>query len=111
MVDIERFLKIDGVVSAGEFTPMGVCKNHVGKVTMENAEALSDYCATMEKLLRSMGMMQAKAKVLDLVPLHGFVHCGGKFTLFAGKRYYAVADETADWNEVSWAVLKGKFPK
>jgi roadblock/LC7 domain-containing protein len=111
MVDLERFLKINGVVAAGEFTPMGVCKNHVGKVTMENAEALSNYSATIEKLLESMGGMLGKMKVLDLDPLHGFVHCGGKFTLFAGKKYYAVADGSADWNEVSWAVLKGKFPK
>ncbi len=55
--------------------------------------------------------MHKKAGVVDLEPYHGFVHCGGKFTLFAGKKYYAVADETADWNEVSWASLQGKFPE
>lgn len=58
----------------------------------------------------SMGKMHKKAGVLDLVPYPEFVHCGGKFTLFAGE-YYAVADETADWNEVSWASLEGKFPE
>jgi len=108
---LEKFLKIDGVIAAGEFTPDGKCKNHVGKVTKGNAEELANYCSTIDKLLETMGNMHKKAGVLDLEPYHGFVHCGGKFTLFAGKKYYAVADETADWNEVSWASLQGKFPE
>ena len=111
MSELERFLKIEGVVAAGEFTHEGKCMNHVGKVTKGNAEDLANYCATIDKLLESMGKMHKKAGVLDLVPYHGFVHCGGKFTLFAGEKYYAVADETADWNEVSWASLEGKFPE
>jgi len=79
--------------------------------TKGNAEELANYCSTIDKLLETMGNMHKKAGVLDLEPYHGFVHCGGKFTLFVGKKYYAVADETADWNEVSWASLQGKFPE
>ena len=108
---LERFLKIDGIVAAGEFTPEGKCVNHVGKLTKGKGEELAEYCATVDMLLEMMGKMHKKAAVLDLEPYHGFVHCGGKYTLFAGKKYFAIADETADWNEVSWASLQGKFPK
>ena len=104
-------MKIDGVVAAGEFTPAGECKNHVGEMTKASAEDLAKYCATIGKLIEMMGEMHKKTKTLDLDPYHGFVHCGGKYTLFVGDRYFAVADETADWNEVSWAVLMGKFPE
>ena len=108
---IERFLKIDGVVAAGEFTPEGECKSHMGKMAKANAEEMAKYCATVGKLIEMMGEMHKKTKTIDLDPYHGFVHCGGKFTLFAGKKYFAIADETADWNEVSWASLQGKFPE
>ncbi len=108
---IEKFLKIDGVVAAGEFTPAGECKGHMGKMAMANAEEMAKYCATVGKLIEMMGEMHKKTKTLDLDPYYEFVHCGGKFTLFAGKEYFAVADETAGWNEVSWASLVGKFPE
>jgi roadblock/LC7 domain-containing protein len=108
---VEKFLKIDGVVAAGEFTPDGKCKTHVGKLTKDNAEELARYSATLGKLFDMMGKMHKKTKTLDLDPYHGFVHCGGEYTLFVGSKYFAVADETVDWNEVSWASLMGKFPE
>ena len=39
---LERFLKIDGIVAAGEFTPEGKCVNHVGKLKKGKGEEVAE---------------------------------------------------------------------
>ena len=109
---LEKLLKIDGVIAAGGFKENGEYIEHKGDLSKADAITLSEYCATINKLFDMTGKMHTKTTKLELTPLHGFVHCGGKYTLFTGAtHHYAVADDTADWNEVSWAVLEGKFPE
>lgn len=111
MSELEKFLKIKGVSAAGEFTSDGKCKAFNGKISKSQADEISRYCATLNKLLETFGSMNTKIMKLDMEPYHGFVHCGGKWTIVSGKDHFAVADETADWNEVSYAALMGEFPE
>jgi len=111
MSTLEKLLKLDGVKAAGEFKKDGSLKAFKGSINKAAAEDLARYCTAMNGMLETIGLMSSKLDKLDIDPYHGFVHCGGNSTIFAGQDHFAIVDETADWNEVSYAVLKGEFPE
>lgn len=113
MSDIDKVLKIKGTLFAGAFTPEGKCTEYKGKKKMaaETAETMAKYASTVNRLFGFLGESFTKLTKVNMLPYHGFAHCGGDHTVFVGADKWVIVDETADWNEVSWAILAGKYPE
>ncbi len=110
MATLDDLLKIDGVVSAGEFAADGKLVDYKANMDMspEMAAMSARFCATVTMLFNTLAGAFAQLSQMNWVPQQGWMYAGGDWTVaVGGNRGVFIETAKADFNQL-FQVLVGE---
>ncbi len=109
MPTLDDLVKIDGVVSAGEFAADGKLVGYKANSDMpqEMAEMAAQFCATVTMTFNTMAGAFSQLSQMSWVPQQGWAYSGGDMTaVVGGNKGVFVETAKADLNQL-FQVLTG----
>ena len=112
MATLDELLKINGVVSAGEFERDGTLVDYKASMDMspELARMAAQFCATISMLFNTLAPSFEQASGMSWTPPRGWAFSGGEYTAAigaGGTKGVFIETAKADFNEL-FATLVGE---
>ncbi len=107
-MNLDDLLRIDGVVTAFEFTPDGKLVAHRSRkaVPAEQSAMTAQFCATVTQLFGTLAGAYTKLSGDEWTPAHGWAYSGGKYSAcIGGTRGVYVETAKADYNRLFEALI------
>lgn len=110
MATLDDLIKIDGVVSAVEFTADGKLVDYKANMDMssEMAEMSAQFCATVTMLFSTLAGAFSQMSEMKFVPQQGWAYSGGDMTAaIGGSKAVFIETVRANFNQL-FQVLVGE---
>jgi len=101
MIGLDRLVKIEGVIAAGQFSDDGKVIRAVGDISEKMMNFTAQMCSKQANNLKTMVYQYSKATKMEWRPLVGWGVWGGKYAIVVINNTWVFIDPTyANFNQL-----------
>lgn len=94
MTMLDKLLRMDGVIAAGELSTEGKLLQYKSKIGMvpEMKKISAEFCSTITMMFNTMSDAITQVGHIKLVPQHGWAYIGGDWAVVVGGHFAVYAE-------------------